>query len=71
MLNLLTEKGRPLFQAHGISQAIVFGSLARLEMNQRSDVDVLVSPLPAEEYFTLRRELEDATSRDGRPAHPG
>jgi predicted nucleotidyltransferase len=64
MLLLLTERGRPIFKAHGVSQAIVFGSLARLEMDRQSDVDLLVSPLPAPDYFTLKQELEDASKRD-------
>jgi predicted nucleotidyltransferase len=33
---------RPVFQKHGISKAIVFGSFARGEPSRRSDVDLVL-----------------------------
>jgi len=38
----LAARLRPIFQKHGVLQAIIFGSLARGEASRRSDLDLIV-----------------------------
>ena len=46
------NKAIPLFQQYGISKAAVFGSVARNEATEKSDIDIIVS-------FTKRYDLFD------------
>ncbi len=41
-LSRIAERLRPIFQAHRVRRAIVFGSLARGETSRRSDLDLIV-----------------------------
>ena len=54
----------PIFKQYGVTYAAVFGSLARGEADQQSDVDILVrvGPLPFGiwGFVGLKQELEAA-----------
>jgi predicted nucleotidyltransferase len=56
----LLNRGRTLFQKYGVRRVWLFGSVSQERALVDSDVDVLVSPLSAEDYWPLRRELEAA-----------
>ncbi len=60
MRRRLIERGIPVLRAHGVRQAWLFGSVAAGTAEPGSDVDLLVSPVTAEDYWVLRRELEAA-----------
>jgi predicted nucleotidyltransferase len=50
----------PIFQKYGIRKAILFGSVFDNRSGKSPDVDLLVIPLPDDEYWQCRYELEDA-----------
>ena len=63
----IQEKIRPVLQEAGISRAGLFGSCARGEMNEASDVDILVEPPEKFTLFSLsalQRRLENVLGRD-------
>ncbi|KKR45047.1 MAG: hypothetical protein UU22_C0044G0010 [Parcubacteria group bacterium GW2011_GWA2_40_8] len=57
----IKKKANPVFNAAGVRQAAIFGSVARGEASDSSDIDILVE-LPAEETFLglikLKLDLE-------------
>lgn len=57
---LLLENGGPVFEKFGIRKVILFGSVADGLSHKRSDLDVLVIPLPNQKYWEFRHELEEA-----------
>ena len=53
--------GRHVWEAHGVAALLLFGSTARGEAKDASDVDLLVEfrrPIGLLEFSQLRRELE-------------
>lgn len=60
---LVCSQARPVFKRFGIRQAILFGSLQDGRSSARSDVDLLVMPLPPERYWEFRQALEQALER--------
>lgn len=54
----LLNCGGSVFQKYGVRRVWLFGSVSQECALVDSDVDVLVSPLSAEDYWPLRRELE-------------
>ena len=56
----LQEKGTPIFKKYNLKTVFLFGSVAAGRSRQDSDVDLYVSFLPADEYWTFRHELEEA-----------
>ena len=65
-INEIKEKITPIFKKHGITKAAVFGSVARGEDNEESDVDILVE-IPHEhglfEFIGIKNELEDVLGK--------
>ena len=56
----LLNKGRPVFEKFGIKKVILFGSVFEGKCRKGSDIDILVIPLPSENFWTFRHELEEA-----------
>jgi len=58
---------RPVLEKHGVRKAAIFGSAARGQLKEGSDVDILVE-LPAGtglfEFIGIEHELEDEIGRD-------
>jgi len=54
----LLERGLPVLRAYGVREAWLFGSVASGTSGPQSDLDLLVVPLKALDYWSLRRELE-------------
>lgn len=55
------EKAAPVFKQYGVTKASVFGSVARGEAGDGSDVDVLVTlrrPFGLVQFVALKRGLE-------------
>ena len=58
----IMTKGQPVFRKFGIHKVWVFGSVADGRAQENSDIDMLAIPLPADQYWICRRELEHAVS---------
>lgn len=62
ILEILREFKRTAGDKYGIEQLALFGSTARGEQNEDSDIDICVKVRKAIDYFTLqdiREELEE------------
>ena len=62
----IKEKIAPLLRKRGVIRAAVFGSVARGEDTEKSDIDILVEiPYPHGlfEFARIKLELEDALKR--------
>ncbi len=65
-LQLLTEHKPVLAQRFGVTQLAVFGSTARDEARDGSDIDILVAfdgPATSDRYFGVQFYLEDLLGR--------
>ncbi len=60
---------RDLARRHGVTNLRVFGSMARGDADEHSDVDLLVLPLPGTSLLDLGGLLVDAEELLGRPVH--
>lgn len=58
--NRLVERGRSVFDHYGVRRVVLFGSVLEGRSTERSDIDLLVIPLPAEHYWSFRHDLEEA-----------
>lgn len=56
--HLLPAAKRILCEGHGARRVILFGSLARGDVTERSDVDLAVEGLRSAEYFTAIADLQ-------------
>ena len=66
ILNIQREFKHTAGDKYGIEQIALFGSAARGELREDSDIDVCVKPRKAIDYFTLqdvREELEKLFQR--------
>ncbi len=66
VLDLLRAHKPLLAERFGVTQLALFGSFAREQATDRSDVDILVQfdgPATAKSYFGLQFYLEDLLSR--------
>ena len=66
VLDLLRAHKPLLVERFGVTQLALFGSFARDQATDRSDVDILVQfdgPATAKSYFGLQFYLEDLLSR--------
>lgn len=55
----LIEVGMDIFKKYKIKKVILFGSVLENRMCSTSDVDILVDPLAAEQFFTFQCSLEE------------
>lgn len=63
----IRERARPVLQEHGVKEAAVFGSYARGEADQDSDIDILVTledDTSLLDVARLKNDLEDALGTD-------
>lgn len=64
--SLRSEKFQRIYRQYGVSRISLFGSFARGEENENSDVDLLVEQeqwLDLKEYFAFREEMENSLHR--------
>lgn len=54
----LAECGAPVLRAYGVRDAWLFGSVAAGTAEPGSDLDLLVVPVTAVDFWPLRRDLE-------------
>jgi len=54
-IELVKNKAVPILKQYGIKKAAVFGSLARGEVNQNSDIDILIEYMPGTKKSLLNR----------------
>ncbi len=59
----LAEMAPPLFRQYGVETAVLFGSVADGRCHPESDIDMLVIPLPPEDWGPLRRALSEILNR--------
>lgn len=59
IIDILREFKRNEGEKYGIEQFILFGSVARGEQREDSDIDVCVKPKRAVDYFTLQEIQEE------------
>ena len=55
----LLEDGQDIFRKFKINKVILFGSAVENRMSTRSDVDILVDPLSAKDFFRFHGQLEE------------
>jgi predicted nucleotidyltransferase len=53
------SRAKPLFERFGVRKAVLFGSVATGRSRAGSDIDLLVLPLAAAQYWDFKRELEE------------
>lgn len=55
----------PVLKKYGVKKASLFGSFARGDSDENSDVDLLIQPPPGMgiQFFILKHELEDTLSK--------
>lgn len=62
----IRTKAVPLLKSHGVSRAGLFGSAARGDMGEESDIDILVdieSDISLLEFVGIKQELEERLGR--------
>lgn len=65
----IKEIATPILKRHGLARAFVFGSYARGEQDEKSDVDILIEYAPGGRKSLLTRvkitnELKEALQKD-------
>jgi predicted nucleotidyltransferase len=55
----LIEEGIDIFKRYKIKKVVLFGSVLENRMGDTSDVDILVDPLSAEDFFSFQCSLEE------------
>ena len=58
----VTSKCMPLFIKFGVKKAVLFGSVVEERAGESSDIDILVLPLPNNQYWRCRHELGQAVN---------
>jgi len=51
--------GQSIFEEFNIKKVILFGSVLENRMSVSSDIDILVTPLTADQFFNFQCRLED------------
>lgn len=62
----IKDKAAPLLKSHGVSRAGLFGSAARGDMGEESDIDILVDiegDISLLEFVGIKQELEERLGR--------
>ncbi len=65
-MNKLVFKAIPVFKKYGIIRASLFGSTARGDNNEKSDIDLLISPAAGTTLFDMvgiKNELENVLEK--------
>ena len=65
-LQVITEKLSPILAKNRIISAAVFGSYARGEENEQSDIDILIEtprPFGLIQFIQLKQEMESAIQK--------
>lgn len=63
----IREKVAPLLRSYGVSRAGVFGSAARGELEENSDIDILVEipkPISLLDFVAIKQKLEETLDRN-------
>lgn len=63
----IKQEANPVFQKYGVKSASVFGSFARGEENDSSDIDLMVEPsdtMDLVEYSAMREDLSARLNRN-------
>jgi predicted nucleotidyltransferase len=63
----IQQKAAPVFEKYGVMRARVFGSAARNELDEKSDIDLVVTPgtqMDLIEYMRFKEELEDELDKE-------
>lgn len=60
MKHALDARGVSIFEKFGIHKVVLFGSVLTRRSTRTSDIDILVLPLSAVNYWKFRHELEQA-----------
>jgi len=47
-----------ILKRYHVKKAVIFGSVVNQKASERSDIDLLVQPLPSAEYWNLHFDLE-------------
>jgi predicted nucleotidyltransferase len=55
----LIRLGQNIFKEFNIEKVILFGSVLENRMSVLSDIDILVTPLPADQFFNFQCQLEN------------
>ncbi len=65
-MNAVTRKIIPLLEQYGVKKAALFGSFARGDYDEKSDVDILIQPPKGMglQFVRLKRELEKSLQRE-------
>ena len=64
-INKLSNKLFPIFENYKVKQAILFGSYARNEATDKSDIDILVdSRLKGLSFFGLLEDITNVTGKE-------
>ena len=65
LLNLLRRQIDEIKRKYGVRKMVLFGSFARNEATEKSDVDILVEMEPSfENFFDLQNYLKALTGRE-------
>ncbi|MDP3042757.1 MAG: nucleotidyltransferase family protein [Candidatus Omnitrophota bacterium] len=65
-INKIKQKILPILQEYGIGKAALFGSFVRDEMEEDSDIDILVeikADISLLDFVGIQQEIEDALGR--------
>lgn len=67
-INKIREGAVPILRSAGVTRSAVFGSAARGEMNEKSDIDIVIELDPQKKFslfdlVRLERRLEDIFGR--------
>lgn len=62
----IKQKVEPILKTHGVARASIFGSVAREEANEKSDVDMLVRFAQPKGMIAYSRFVNDLSSMLGR-----
>lgn len=55
----LVEDGKDIFKKFNVKKVILFGSVLENRMSLKSDIDILVDPLPADLFYSFHCQLEE------------
>lgn len=64
-MDTITQKIIPVLEKYGVKKATLFGSYARGDYDENSDIDILIQPPKGMglEFFGLKHSLEDTLQK--------